>query len=163
MGILWVIIIGFVAGLIARWLAPGPNNPVGSSDHRTRHRRSLRSDIYRSGRRLVPTGPGRRPDRSDPRRRRCAVRLASSCREPHDQRSWQPRAGGGTWPTSISLTRNVLRSNSLASPAWKRRLPNRQICLRDRGVCWSPSQASGGRATMDASTWATIEEIFAIF
>ena len=29
MGILWVIIIGFVAGLIARWLAPGPNNPVG--------------------------------------------------------------------------------------------------------------------------------------
>ena len=29
MGILWVIIIGFVAGLIARSLAPGPNNPVG--------------------------------------------------------------------------------------------------------------------------------------
>ena len=29
MGILWIIIIGFVAGLIARWLAPGPNNPVG--------------------------------------------------------------------------------------------------------------------------------------
>ena len=29
MGILWIIIIGFVAGLIARWIAPGPNNPVG--------------------------------------------------------------------------------------------------------------------------------------
>ncbi len=29
MGILWIIIIGFIAGLIARWLAPGPNNPVG--------------------------------------------------------------------------------------------------------------------------------------
>lgn len=28
-GILWVIIVGFVAGLIARWLAPGPNNPQG--------------------------------------------------------------------------------------------------------------------------------------
>jgi uncharacterized membrane protein YeaQ/YmgE (transglycosylase-associated protein family) len=27
--ILWIIIIGFVAGLIARWLAPGPNNPNG--------------------------------------------------------------------------------------------------------------------------------------
>jgi uncharacterized membrane protein YeaQ/YmgE (transglycosylase-associated protein family) len=27
--ILWIIIIGFVAGLIARWLAPGPNNPSG--------------------------------------------------------------------------------------------------------------------------------------
>jgi uncharacterized membrane protein YeaQ/YmgE (transglycosylase-associated protein family) len=29
MGILWIIIIGFVAGLIARWLAPGPNTPSG--------------------------------------------------------------------------------------------------------------------------------------
>lgn len=28
-GILWVIIVGFVAGLIARWLSPGPNNPTG--------------------------------------------------------------------------------------------------------------------------------------
>src|SRR5262249_61240526 len=29
MHILWVIIIGFVAGLIARLLAPGSNNPAG--------------------------------------------------------------------------------------------------------------------------------------
>ena len=29
MGILSIIIIGFIAGLIARFLAPGPNNPVG--------------------------------------------------------------------------------------------------------------------------------------
>jgi len=28
-GILWIIIVGFVAGLIARWLSPGPNNPNG--------------------------------------------------------------------------------------------------------------------------------------
>lgn len=28
-GILWIIIVGFVAGLIARFLAPGPNNPSG--------------------------------------------------------------------------------------------------------------------------------------
>jgi uncharacterized membrane protein YeaQ/YmgE (transglycosylase-associated protein family) len=27
--ILWVIIIGFIAGIIARLLAPGPNNPAG--------------------------------------------------------------------------------------------------------------------------------------
>jgi uncharacterized membrane protein YeaQ/YmgE (transglycosylase-associated protein family) len=26
---LWVIIVGLVAGLIARWLSPGPNNPQG--------------------------------------------------------------------------------------------------------------------------------------
>lgn len=28
-GILWIIIVGFVAGLVARWLAPGPNTPSG--------------------------------------------------------------------------------------------------------------------------------------
>jgi uncharacterized membrane protein YeaQ/YmgE (transglycosylase-associated protein family) len=28
-GIVWIIVIGFVAGLIARWLSPGPNNPSG--------------------------------------------------------------------------------------------------------------------------------------
>jgi len=29
MNILWIIVIGFVAGLIARFLAPGANNPQG--------------------------------------------------------------------------------------------------------------------------------------
>ena len=29
MSILWIILIGFVAGIIARLLAPGPNNPSG--------------------------------------------------------------------------------------------------------------------------------------
>jgi uncharacterized membrane protein YeaQ/YmgE (transglycosylase-associated protein family) len=28
-GIVWVIIVGFVAGIIARMLSPGPNNPSG--------------------------------------------------------------------------------------------------------------------------------------
>jgi uncharacterized membrane protein YeaQ/YmgE (transglycosylase-associated protein family) len=28
-GLLWVIVVGFVAGIIARWLSPGPNNPTG--------------------------------------------------------------------------------------------------------------------------------------
>jgi uncharacterized membrane protein YeaQ/YmgE (transglycosylase-associated protein family) len=27
--IIWIIIVGFVAGLVARWLSPGPNNPQG--------------------------------------------------------------------------------------------------------------------------------------
>jgi uncharacterized membrane protein YeaQ/YmgE (transglycosylase-associated protein family) len=27
--ILWIIVIGFIAGLIARWMAPGGNNPTG--------------------------------------------------------------------------------------------------------------------------------------
>lgn len=29
MHILWIIVIGFVAGIIARLMAPGPNNPAG--------------------------------------------------------------------------------------------------------------------------------------
>jgi uncharacterized membrane protein YeaQ/YmgE (transglycosylase-associated protein family) len=28
-GWIWVIFVGFVAGMIARWLAPGPNKPAG--------------------------------------------------------------------------------------------------------------------------------------
>ena len=29
MNIIWIIVIGFAAGIIARLLAPGPNNPTG--------------------------------------------------------------------------------------------------------------------------------------
>ena len=29
MNIPWIILIGFVAGIIAKLLAPGPNNPAG--------------------------------------------------------------------------------------------------------------------------------------
>ena len=28
-GIIWIIVIGFIAGIIARFLSPGPNNPTG--------------------------------------------------------------------------------------------------------------------------------------
>jgi uncharacterized membrane protein YeaQ/YmgE (transglycosylase-associated protein family) len=28
-GIIWIIIVGFVAGMLARWLSPGPNEPSG--------------------------------------------------------------------------------------------------------------------------------------
>src|ERR1700759_3980391 len=28
-GLIWIIIVGFVAGVIARLLSPGPNNPSG--------------------------------------------------------------------------------------------------------------------------------------
>jgi uncharacterized membrane protein YeaQ/YmgE (transglycosylase-associated protein family) len=29
MGIIWIILIGFVAGLVARLIMPGPNKPTG--------------------------------------------------------------------------------------------------------------------------------------
>jgi len=28
-GLLWIVVVGFVAGIIARMLSPGPNNPTG--------------------------------------------------------------------------------------------------------------------------------------
>jgi uncharacterized membrane protein YeaQ/YmgE (transglycosylase-associated protein family) len=28
-GIIWIVIVGFIAGIIARLLSPGPNNPSG--------------------------------------------------------------------------------------------------------------------------------------
>ena len=28
-GIIWVIIVGFIAGVIAKLISPGPNNPAG--------------------------------------------------------------------------------------------------------------------------------------
>jgi uncharacterized membrane protein YeaQ/YmgE (transglycosylase-associated protein family) len=28
-GIIYIIFVGFVAGIIAKWLSPGPNNPSG--------------------------------------------------------------------------------------------------------------------------------------
>lgn len=29
MGLLWILVIGFLAGIVARLLSPGPNNPTG--------------------------------------------------------------------------------------------------------------------------------------
>ena len=28
-GIIWIIIVGFIAGMVARWLSRGPNTPTG--------------------------------------------------------------------------------------------------------------------------------------
>ena len=28
-GIIWIIVIGFIAGMVARWLSRGPNTPTG--------------------------------------------------------------------------------------------------------------------------------------
>ena len=30
MGIIWTIIIGFIAGVIAKFIMPGPNEPLGA-------------------------------------------------------------------------------------------------------------------------------------
>ena len=69
MGILWTIIIGFVAGLIAKFLHPGPNEPAGFIvTNSARNCRSLRCYISGTSRRLVPSWRGRWIDRSNCRR-----------------------------------------------------------------------------------------------
>ena len=53
-GIIWIIVVGFVAGIIARMLSPGPNNPVGlHPDHHPRHRRRVSGDLDRPDDRLL--------------------------------------------------------------------------------------------------------------
>jgi hypothetical protein len=49
-GILWIIVVGFIAGIIARMLSPGPNNPSGDRPLRPgpgrglHHRHDRRAD-----------------------------------------------------------------------------------------------------------------------
>ena len=65
MHIIWTIIIGFVAGVIAKFITPGDNEPSGPPCHGDpRHRRRLCGQLYRPRDRLVPGGRGRRTDRS---------------------------------------------------------------------------------------------------
>jgi uncharacterized membrane protein YeaQ/YmgE (transglycosylase-associated protein family) len=79
MNILWIIVIGFVAGVIAHFLAPGPNNPqgfilttvIGIVGAFLAH-------LYRPSCWLVPARSGRGHHRRRGRRRGRAVRLASA-------------------------------------------------------------------------------------
>jgi uncharacterized membrane protein YeaQ/YmgE (transglycosylase-associated protein family) len=54
MGFLWVILIGFVAGIITRLISPGQNKPSGFIPHdRTGHRGGIPRHVHRSSNRLV--------------------------------------------------------------------------------------------------------------
>jgi uncharacterized membrane protein YeaQ/YmgE (transglycosylase-associated protein family) len=72
--IIWIIVIGFIAGIIARFVSPGPNRPKGFI---------LTTGLGIAGafvatfidHRLVPARPGRGSHRRDRRRATCAVHL----------------------------------------------------------------------------------------
>ena len=77
MHILWIVIIGFVAGIIARILSPGSNNPAGFILTTVLgDRRRVPRDLDRPGDRLVWPGSGRGPDRRGGRRAGGVVHLA---------------------------------------------------------------------------------------
>ena len=79
MGILRILLIGLVAGIIARLLAPGPNNPSGFILTAVLGIAGDASRLDRPGNRLVPPGSGRGIDRRDCWRRGRAVHLAPVC------------------------------------------------------------------------------------
>jgi hypothetical protein len=54
-GIVWIAIIGGIAGIIARFLLPGPNNPQVPLDDSVGERRLLRRHLPWAKHRLVPT------------------------------------------------------------------------------------------------------------
>ena len=83
MHILWVIIIGFVAGIIARLLAPGPNNPAGFILTTLLGIAGAFRHIHWPGDRLVSGRSGRGPHRSGCRRVDRLVHLAPTGGEPH--------------------------------------------------------------------------------
>src|SRR6202050_4884765 len=101
MHILWIIIIGFVAGIIARMLAPGPNNPAGFIlTDPARYRRRIRRHVHRPSGRLVWPERGRGTDWRGDRRHRRPVRLAPPRHQPSDFRSRQP-------PLAIATRRSL--------------------------------------------------------
>jgi hypothetical protein len=72
-GIIWIIIVGFVAGIIARMLSPGPNNPTGFI--LTTVLGIAGAFLDRPGRRPLQPGPRRRLHHRDHRRAGGAVHL----------------------------------------------------------------------------------------
>jgi uncharacterized membrane protein YeaQ/YmgE (transglycosylase-associated protein family) len=57
MGIPWIVFIGFVAGIIARFVSPGPNKPVGFIlTTMLGIAGAFAATFYRPGGRLVSTG-----------------------------------------------------------------------------------------------------------
>ncbi len=79
-GILWIIVVGFVAGIIARLLSPGPNNPTGFILTTVLGIAGAFScDVHRPGDRPLRTQPGRGLYHRDHRRPDCAVYLESTC------------------------------------------------------------------------------------
>ena len=81
------------------------------SDHRARDRRRIARHVHRSGRRLVPSRPGRRPDRRDCRRPVGLVHLEQargSSRHSRSRRASRPvrrrrTAGSRTWSTTCKV------------------------------------------------------------
>ena len=84
-GIIWIIVIGFVAGIIARFLSPGPNNPTGFILTRCSASPAHSCHLHRPDRRLVQAtkAPACR------RHRRCV----SCC-----------SSGTGSWPIACFAT-----------------------------------------------------------
>lgn len=58
MGIIWTIIIGFVAGVIAKFIMPGDNEPLGLSSPRS-SASSAHSWRRSSGNRSAGIGPAK--------------------------------------------------------------------------------------------------------
>ena len=87
-GILWVIIVGFVAGIIARLLSPGPNKPAGFILTTVLGiAGAFLATLIGQGDRPLRTRPGRGLHHRNHRRAGGAVHLEPAGGEPRDLRS----------------------------------------------------------------------------
>ena len=88
MHFLWVIVIGFVAGIIARFLAPGPNNPAGFIlTTLLGIAGAFIATLIGQTLGLVPARSGGRPARCRGRRAHRSDRVASAGGQPRHPRS----------------------------------------------------------------------------
>jgi hypothetical protein len=88
-GIIWIIVVGFVAGIIARILSPGQNNPTGFILTTVLGRRRVSGNVHRPGDRPLWPRSGRRLHHGHHRRAGGAVHLEQAGGEGHDFRSGQ--------------------------------------------------------------------------
>jgi hypothetical protein len=87
-GILWIILVGLVAGIIARILSPGPNNPTGFILTTVLGiAGAFSGNLHRPGDRPLRSRPGRRLHHGHHRRAGGAVHLEPAGGEPGDFRS----------------------------------------------------------------------------
>ena len=115
MGILWTILIGFVAGVLAKLITPGDNEPSGFyPDYDSGHCGRIRGHLFRTGSRLVS---GRRrcwPHWRDGRGDHCRADLGCHCRAPENHASFSPSQVEQIWHPSMTSSSLVAGRQVLA-------------------------------------------------
>ena len=124
MGILWTILIGFIAGVLAKLITPGDNEPSGLyPDHNSGDRWRIRGHLPGPGSRLVSSRPGCWPHWCDRRGYHRATNLGSYCWQAEEYSSLERQESLAAGPTRSSAAKHVAPSVSRLQANSRRLLP----------------------------------------